>query len=116
MIFGEPRQAASGQPGALAVIRDLAVADETGAAEAIADPQAALGRREQRHDVAGKEPLAAHTVDVLETHAVEAEQAAGGSHPEIAIARLREDLYAGRRAVVDAPGAVMELGDAQVRR
>jgi hypothetical protein len=90
--------------------------NETGAAEAVADPQAAAWRREQRHDVARQKALAADAVDALEADTVEAKQAAGCGEPEIAVAALRQGLYARRPALGHGPAGVIELGDAQFRR
>jgi len=116
MILREARDAPSRQTGALAVVLHLAVLDEAGAAEPIAEPQAAARSRKQRHDVAGEQAFAADSVDALEAHAIEAEESPGGRQPEIAVARLRERLQPGRRSILRRPRRVMELRNAKIRR
>ena len=116
IVLRELRDAAVAQTVLRPVVCDRAALDEGRTAEAITDPQAAGSRRMQRHDIAGRQSLAAKAVDALEANAVEAKQSCRRSDPQIAIARLRQELDARGRAFGCGPGCVIELPDVQVRR
>ena len=86
------------------------------AAHAVAHPQRAVGRRGQRHDVAGGKCMAVHLRHALEMHAIEAEQAGGRGDPQPAVVALGELGGAGGRAIDCRPRRVRVLGQQRAGR
>ncbi len=92
-----------------AEMTQLAAIPPADAAEAVADPQAAIVRCEQRRHAAGRALLARRGLEALELDAVETEQSRRAAEPQQAIVGLRDRLDLRGRAVARRPGGVVQL-------